>query len=32
MLAEPRRRMLLDRIARQGFATLDELVKSLGVS
>ena len=24
--------MLLDRIARQGFATLDELVKSLGVS
>src|SRR5438270_12867114 len=32
MLAESRRRMLLDRIARQGFATLDELVKSLGVS
>jgi DeoR family transcriptional regulator, fructose operon transcriptional repressor len=32
MLAEPRRRILLDRIARQGFATLDELVKSLGVS
>jgi DeoR family transcriptional regulator, fructose operon transcriptional repressor len=32
MLAEPRRRMLLDRISRQGFATLDELVKSLGVS
>ena len=32
MLAEPRRRLLLDRIARQGFATLDELVKSLGVS
>ena len=32
MLAESRRRLLLDRIARQGFATLDELVKSLGVS
>ena len=32
MLAEPRRRLLLDRITRQGFATLDELVKSLGVS
>jgi DeoR family transcriptional regulator, fructose operon transcriptional repressor len=32
MLAEPRRRMLLDRIARQGFVTLDELVKSMGVS
>jgi DeoR/GlpR family transcriptional regulator of sugar metabolism len=32
MLAETRRRLLLDRIARQGFATLDELVKSLGVS
>ncbi len=32
MLAEPRRRLLLDRIARQGFATLEELVKSLGVS
>src|SRR3954470_3949296 len=32
MLAEPRRKLLLDRIARQGFATLDELVKSLGVS
>src|SRR3984957_19754 len=32
MLAEPRRRSLLDRIARQGFVTLDELVKSLGVS
>ena len=32
MLAEPRRRLLLDRISRQGFATLDELVKSLGVS
>jgi DeoR/GlpR family transcriptional regulator of sugar metabolism len=32
MLAETRRRMLLDLIARQGFATLDELVKALGVS
>ena len=32
MLAETRRRQLLDLIARQGFATLDELVKSLGVS
>jgi DeoR family fructose operon transcriptional repressor len=32
MLAESRRRMLLDRIASQGFATLDELVRSLGVS
>ena len=32
MLAETRRRKLLDRIAQQGFATLDELVKSLGVS
>ena len=32
MLAESRRRLLLERIARQGFATLDELVKSLGVS
>ena len=32
MLAETRRRLLLDRIARQGFATLDELVRSLGVS
>jgi len=32
MFAEPRRRILLDRITRQGFATLDELVKSLGVS
>src|SRR5947209_1420620 len=32
MLAEPRRKLLLDRIARQGFATLDERVKSLGVS
>lgn len=32
MLAEPRRRQLLDLIALRGFATLDELVKSLGVS
>jgi DeoR/GlpR family transcriptional regulator of sugar metabolism len=32
MLAESRRRLLLDLIARQGFATLDELVKVLGVS
>src|SRR5690554_1062030 len=32
MLAETRRRNLLDLIARQGFATLDELVKALGVS
>src|SRR3954463_15095953 len=32
MLAETRRRHLLELIARQGFATLDELVKALGVS
>ena len=32
MLAETRRRLLLDLIARQGFATLDELTKALGVS
>src|SRR4051812_39243218 len=32
MLAETRRRLLLDLIARQGSATLDELVKALGVS
>jgi DeoR/GlpR family transcriptional regulator of sugar metabolism len=32
MLAETRRRTLLELIARQGFATLDELVKALGVS
>jgi DeoR/GlpR family transcriptional regulator of sugar metabolism len=32
MLAESRRRILLDLIARQGFATLDELVKALAVS
>jgi len=32
MLAEPRRRQLLDLIARRGFATLEELVKAIGVS
>ena len=32
MLAETRRRLLVDLIARQGFATLEELVKALGVS
>ena len=32
MLAEARRKTLLDLIARQGFATLDELVKAVGVS
>jgi DeoR family transcriptional regulator, fructose operon transcriptional repressor len=32
MLAETRRRRLLELIARQGFASLDELVKALGVS
>jgi DeoR family fructose operon transcriptional repressor len=32
MLAETRRRTLLDLVARQGFATLDELVRALGVS
>lgn len=32
MLAETRRRLLLDLIARQGFATLDELTRALGVS
>jgi DeoR/GlpR family transcriptional regulator of sugar metabolism len=32
MLAETRRSLLLDLIARQGFASLDELVKALGVS
>jgi DeoR/GlpR family transcriptional regulator of sugar metabolism len=32
MLAETRRRRLLELIARQGFATLDELVKALAVS
>src|SRR5436305_1294476 len=32
MLAETRRRLLLELISRQGFATLDALVKALGVS
>ncbi len=32
MLAETRRRLLLDLVHRQGFASLDELVKALGVS
>lgn len=32
MLAESRRKLLLDLITRQGFATLEELVKALGVS
>ncbi|HWE36523.1 MAG TPA: DeoR/GlpR family DNA-binding transcription regulator [Isosphaeraceae bacterium] len=32
MLAETRRRQLVDLIARRGFATLDELVRALGVS
>lgn len=32
MLPETRRRRLLELVSRQGFATLDELVKSLGVS
>src|SRR5437763_3483191 len=32
MLAETRRRLLVDLVARQGFATLDELVKALAVS
>lgn len=32
MLAETRRKTLMDLIARRGFATLDELVKALGVS
>jgi DeoR family fructose operon transcriptional repressor len=32
MLAETRRRLLIDLVARQGFATLDELVRALGVS
>jgi DeoR family fructose operon transcriptional repressor len=32
MLAEPRRRLLLELIAGRGFATLDELVRLLGVS
>src|SRR5262245_42935956 len=32
MLAENRRRLLLDQVARRGFVTLDELVRTLGVS
>ncbi len=32
MLAETRRQQLLDLIARKGFATLEELVRALGVS
>src|SRR3954468_24779142 len=32
MLAESRRRLLLDLVARRGFATLDELVRALDVS
>jgi DeoR family transcriptional regulator, fructose operon transcriptional repressor len=32
MLAETRRRQLLDLIARRGYATLDELVRAMGVS
>ncbi len=32
MLAEARRRMLLSRISQQGFATLEDLVASVGVS
>src|ERR1700735_903527 len=32
MLAETRRKHLLELITRQGYATLDELVKVLGVS
>ncbi|MHC5538012.1 DeoR family transcriptional regulator, partial [Singulisphaera rosea] len=32
MLAETRRRLLLDLITRQGFATLEELVRSSGAS
>ena len=32
MLAETRRRQLLELISRQGYATLEQLVKSLGVS
>src|SRR3954447_3197277 len=32
MLAETRRRLLLELVLRQGYATLDELVKALGVS
>src|SRR5947199_7491931 len=32
MLVQTRRSLFFDRIARQGFATLDELVKALAVS
>jgi DeoR/GlpR family transcriptional regulator of sugar metabolism len=32
MLVETRRRRLLDLVSRQGFATLDELIRTLGVS
>lgn len=32
MLAEPRRRLLVDLIARRGFATLEELVRACGAS
>jgi DeoR family fructose operon transcriptional repressor len=32
MLAEPRRKLLLELIAGRGFATLDELVRQVGVS
>src|SRR3954471_13656830 len=32
MLAETRRRTLLELLGRRGFATLDELVRTLGVS
>jgi DeoR/GlpR family transcriptional regulator of sugar metabolism len=32
MLAEPRRRLLLELIASRGFATLEELVRQIGVS
>ncbi len=32
MLPEPRRRRLIELISRQGYATLDELVRELGVS
>ena len=32
MLAETRRRRLLELITRQGYATLDELVRTIGVS
>src|SRR5258708_30719188 len=32
MLAEPRRKLLLELIAGRGFATLEELVRQVGVS